>query len=46
MHDQTNYGTYEQQVNQPARHMENSETADPSDQQDHKQYRPDAHGVS
>jgi hypothetical protein len=46
MQDQKDYRKHEQDVNEPARDMEHSETADPSDQQDHKQYRPDAHGFS
>jgi hypothetical protein len=46
MQDQRNYGKYEQQVDEPARDMKNGEPAKPSDQQDHKQYCPDAHSAS
>jgi hypothetical protein len=46
MQNQRDNGQYEQQVNESARDVQYPETADPRDQQDHKQYRPDAHSLS
>jgi hypothetical protein len=46
MQDQRDYGKYEQQVNKSTRRVKHSETADPGDQKDHKQYRPNAHSAS
>jgi hypothetical protein len=46
MQNQRDYGKYEQQVNEPACDMEHNETAEPSEQKNHKQYGPDAHCVS
>ena len=45
MQDQRYYRKHKEQVNHAACHMEHGETADPSDQQNHKQYRPDAHEI-
>jgi hypothetical protein len=45
MQNKRNDRENQQEVNEPARYMEQGKTADPSDQQDHKQNGPDAHAV-
>ena len=43
MQDQRDHSKHEQQMDEPTRDVEHGETAEPCDQQDHKQYRPNAH---
>ena len=43
MQDQRNYRQYEQQVDQSSRHVKYRKAANPSNQQNYKQDRPDTH---
>src|ERR1700727_516104 len=45
MHYERDYSKHQQQMDQPAGHMEHGETRDPCDQQNYEQYRPDAHNL-